>query len=51
MHMIRDATDAVAFTFSVSCDRREVGMERGTYRVGKNRRTVFRAEDNVNKQK
>ena len=50
MHMIRDAADAIAFTFSVSRDRREVGMERGTDGGSKDRRAVFGAENNVNEQ-
>jgi hypothetical protein len=50
MHMIRDAADTVAFTFSVSRDRGEIGMERRADGGIKNRRAVFGAEDNVNEK-
>ncbi len=49
--MIRDASDTVAFTFSVSRGRGEVGMERGKDSGIKNRRAVFGAEDDVDEKK
>jgi len=51
MHMIRDAADAIAFAFGISCDRRKVGMQSRTDGGGsKKGRSVLGAEDDVNEQ-
>ena len=50
MHMIRDAADAGTFAIDVAGDRREIGVKRGTHGGIKNRRAVFRAEDDVRQE-
>lgn len=51
MHMVHNTADAKAFAPSVPCDRREIGVQIRTDRIGKDRSTIFRAEHNMDQQK
>ena len=48
--MIRDAADTVTFAISVSGDRSEISMERGTDGGIEDGRAVFGAKDNVDEE-
>jgi len=51
VNVVRNTPHAKAFAFSITGNRGEVGMKRGTHRIIKNGSAIFGAKDHMDKEK
>ena len=49
MNMVRNAANSIAFAIGIAADSSKISMQRGLHSIIKQRQTIFRAEDHMDK--